>query len=163
MRYEKLMKRLSLNQIGVNRNEQRGKAVYLKDKTENGGGEPKTSASDSGADTFTLHKGEKQSRLQDISQYVAQRKATCSSQSRRLGLWNSYSADLPYRRHCSGTLTLEAGTPTESIAKMMGRSSIATTQICAKITDQNTARDMERLVKRKNTLKTSQLSMLFIS
>ena len=98
MRYEKLMKKLSLNQIGVNRNEQRGKAVYPKDKTENGGGEPNTSASDSGADTFTLHKGEKQSRLQDISQYVAQRKATCTSQSRRLGVWYSYSADLPHRK-----------------------------------------------------------------
>lgn len=47
-------------------------------------------------------------------------------------------------RHSFGTLTLEAGIPIESIAKMMGHSSIASTQIYAQITDQKIARDMER-------------------
>lgn len=47
-------------------------------------------------------------------------------------------------RHSFGTLTLEAGIPIESIAKMMGHSSIARTQIYAQITDQKIARDMER-------------------
>ncbi|GAD08379.1 integrase [Porphyromonas crevioricanis JCM 13913] len=35
----------------------------------------------------------------------------------------------------------------ESIAKMMGHSSIASTQIYAQITDQKIANDMERLIK----------------
>lgn len=47
-------------------------------------------------------------------------------------------------RHSFGTLTLEAGIPIESIDKMMGHSSIASTQIYAQITDQKIARDMER-------------------
>ncbi len=46
-------------------------------------------------------------------------------------------------RHSFGTLTLEAGIPIESIAKMMGHSSIASTQIYAQITDQKIALDME--------------------
>lgn len=54
----------------------------------------------------------------------------------------------PLTWHCAhhsfGTLTLEAGIPIESIAKMMGHSSIASTQIYAQITDQKIARDMER-------------------
>ena len=49
-------------------------------------------------------------------------------------------------RHSFGTLTLEAGIPIESIAKMMGHSSIASTQIYAQITDQKIARDIERLM-----------------
>ena len=50
-------------------------------------------------------------------------------------------------RHSFGTLTLEAGIPIESIAKMMGHSSIASTQIYAQITDQKIARDMDRLMQ----------------
>ena len=49
-------------------------------------------------------------------------------------------------RHSFGTLTLEAGVPIESIAKMMGHSSIASTQIYAQITDQKIARNMDRLM-----------------
>ena len=49
-------------------------------------------------------------------------------------------------RHSFGTLTLEAGIPIESIAKMKGHSSIASTQIYAQITDQKIAKDMERLM-----------------
>ena len=50
-------------------------------------------------------------------------------------------------RHTFGTLTLEAGMPIESIAKMMGHSSIASTQIYAQVTDQKIARDMERVIR----------------
>ena len=53
-------------------------------------------------------------------------------------------------RHSFGTLTLEAGIPMESIAKMMGHSSIASTQIYAQITDQKIAKDMDRLLQMKN-------------
>ena len=49
-------------------------------------------------------------------------------------------------RHSFGTMTLEAGIPMESIARMMGHSSIASTQIYAQITDQKIAKDMERLM-----------------
>ena len=52
-------------------------------------------------------------------------------------------------RHTFGTLTLEAGVPIESIAKMMGHSSIASTQIYAQVTDQKIAKDMDKLIKRK--------------
>lgn len=51
-------------------------------------------------------------------------------------------------RHSFGTLTLEAGIPMESIAKMMGHSSIASTQIYAQITDQKIAKDIERLIRK---------------
>ena len=51
-------------------------------------------------------------------------------------------------RHTFGTLTLEAGVPIESIAKMMGHSSIASTQIYAQVTDQKIAKDMERLMEK---------------
>ncbi len=49
--------------------------------------------------------------------------------------------------HSFGTLTLEAGIPIESIAKMMGHSSIASTQIYVQITDQKIAKDMDRLIR----------------
>ena len=49
-------------------------------------------------------------------------------------------------RHSFGTLTLEAGIPIESIAKMMGHSTITNTQIYAQITEQKIAMDMERLM-----------------
>ena len=52
-------------------------------------------------------------------------------------------------RHSFGTMTLEAGIPIESIAKMMGYSSIASTQIYAQITDQKIARDMEKLTQKR--------------
>ena len=51
-------------------------------------------------------------------------------------------------RRTFGTLTLEAGIPIESIAKMMGHSSIASTQIYAQITDQKISRDMDRLMEK---------------
>ena len=49
-------------------------------------------------------------------------------------------------RHSFSTLTLEAGIPIESIAKMMGHASISSTQIYAQITDQKISKDMERLM-----------------
>ena len=49
-------------------------------------------------------------------------------------------------RHSFGTLTLEAGIPIESIAKMMEHSTITNTQIYAQITDQKIAMDMEMLM-----------------
>ena len=60
-------------------------------------------------------------------------------------------------RHTFGTLTLEAGVPIESITKMMGHSSIASTQIYAQVTDQKIAKDMDRLTK-KQLSKTSSFS-----
>ena len=51
-------------------------------------------------------------------------------------------------RHSFGTLTLEAGIPIESVAKMMGHASIASTQIYAQITDQKISRDMDRLIEK---------------
>ncbi|KGN67550.1 site-specific integrase [Porphyromonas sp. COT-108 OH1349] len=53
-------------------------------------------------------------------------------------------------RHSFGTLTLEAGIPMESIAKMMGHTSISSTQIYAQITDQKIAKDMNRLMEQKS-------------
>jgi site-specific recombinase XerD len=59
-------------------------------------------------------------------------------------------------RHTFGTMTLNAGIPIESIAKMMGHASISSTQIYAQVTDKKISEDMDRLiakqsVKRKET------------
>lgn len=75
-------------------------------------------------------------------------KGKLSSHLKTVGLACSIRTPLTWHmaRHSFGTLTLEAGIPIESIAKMMGHSSIASTQIYAQITDQKIARDMERLM-----------------
>ena len=62
-------------------------------------------------------------------------------------------------RHTFGTITLSAGIPIESIAKMMGHASISSTQICAQVTDNKISEDMDRLIakyktKDKNTANT---------
>ena len=52
-------------------------------------------------------------------------------------------------RHSFGTLTLEAGIPIESIAKMMGHASIASTQIYAQVTDKKISKDMDRVIQQR--------------
>ena len=59
-------------------------------------------------------------------------------------------------RHTFGTMSLSAGIPIESIAKMMGHTSISSTQIYAQVTDKKISEDMDRLIakqsiKRKET------------
>ena len=49
-------------------------------------------------------------------------------------------------RHTFGTMSLSAGIPIESIAKMMGHASIASTQIYAQVTDNKISEDMDRLI-----------------
>ena len=51
-------------------------------------------------------------------------------------------------RHTFGTMSLSAGIPIESIAKMMGHASIASTQIYAQITDNKISEDMDRLISK---------------
>ena len=46
------------------------------------------------------------------------------------------------------TLSLSAGIPIESIAKMMGYASIASTQIYAQVTDNKISEDMDRLIRK---------------
>ncbi|WP_148371725.1 site-specific integrase [Bacteroides bouchesdurhonensis] len=55
-------------------------------------------------------------------------------------------------RHTFGTLLLSAGISIESIAKMMGHTNIATTQVYAKVTDQKISDDMDRLMERRKTM-----------
>jgi len=45
---------------------------------------------------------------------------------------------------------LKAGVPIESIAKMMGHVSIASTQIYAQITDSKISKDMDKLIEKKD-------------
>ena len=80
-------------------------------------------------------------------------KGKLSTHLKAVGLACGIRTPLTYHvgRHSFGTLTLEAGIPIESIAKMMGHSSIASTQIYAQITDQKIARDMEKLMQHENT------------
>ena len=59
-------------------------------------------------------------------------------------------------RHTFGTMTLSAGIPIESIAKMMGHASISSTQVYAQVTDSKISEDRDRLIdkykaKDKNT------------
>ena len=49
-------------------------------------------------------------------------------------------------RHTFGTMCLSADIPIESIAKMMGHASIASTQIYAQVTDCKISKDMNRLI-----------------
>ena len=49
-------------------------------------------------------------------------------------------------RHTFGTMCLSAGIPIESIVKMMGHASIASTQIYAQVTGSKISEDMDRLI-----------------
>lgn len=49
-------------------------------------------------------------------------------------------------RHTFGTMSLSAGIPIESIAKMMGHASISSTQIYAQVTDKKISEDVDRLI-----------------
>ena len=54
-------------------------------------------------------------------------------------------------RHTFGTLSLSAGIPIESIAKMIGHASISSTQIYAQVTDKKISEDMDRLIRKQQT------------
>ena len=64
-------------------------------------------------------------------------------------LWVLFHAS----RHSFGTLMLSAGVPIESISKMMGHTSIKTTQGYAKVTDDKISEDMDKLMKRRQEQK----------
>ena len=52
-------------------------------------------------------------------------------------------------RHTFGTLSLSAGIPIESIAKMMGHASISSTQIYAQVTDKKISEDTDKLIRKQ--------------
>ena len=56
-------------------------------------------------------------------------------------------------RHTFGTMSLSAGIPIESIAKMMGHVSISSTQIYAQVTDKKISEDMDRLIAKQSKIK----------
>ena len=56
-------------------------------------------------------------------------------------------------RHTFGTMSLSAGIPIESIAKMMGHASISSTQIYAQVTDNKISKDMDRLIAKQSAKK----------
>ena len=56
-------------------------------------------------------------------------------------------------RHTFGTMSLSAGIPIESIAKMMGHASISSTQIYAQVTDKKISEDMDRLIAKQSKIK----------
>ena len=56
-------------------------------------------------------------------------------------------------RHIFGTMSLSAGIPIESIAKMMGHASISSTQIYAQVTDNKISKDMDRLIAKQSAIK----------
>ncbi|WP_455532203.1 tyrosine-type recombinase/integrase [Segatella salivae] len=56
-------------------------------------------------------------------------------------------------RHTFGTMSLSAGIPIESIAKMMGHASISSTQIYAQVTDNKISEDMDRLIAKQSVIK----------
>ena len=62
--------------------------------------------------------------------------------------------DLVYHmgRHTFGTLLVSAEVPIESIAKTMGHTSIRTTQIYARVTDDKISGDMDRLMEKRNSM-----------
>ena len=56
-------------------------------------------------------------------------------------------------RHTFGTMSLSAGVPIESIAKMMGHASISSTQVYAQVTDRKISEDMDRLIAKQSEMK----------
>ena len=56
--------------------------------------------------------------------------------------------------HTFGTLSLSAGIPIESIAKMMGHASISSTQIYAQMTDKKISEDMDKLIQKQQAAST---------
>jgi len=59
-------------------------------------------------------------------------------------------------RHIFGTMSLSAGIPIESIAKMMGHASISSTQIYAQVTDNKISEDIDRLIRKHQTKETKE-------
>ena len=53
-------------------------------------------------------------------------------------------------RHTFGTMSLSAGIPIESIAKMMGHASISSTQIYAQVTDNKISEDIDRVIAKQS-------------
>ena len=53
-------------------------------------------------------------------------------------------------RHTFGTMSLSAGIPIESIAKMMGHASISSTQVYAQVTDNKISKDMDKLIAKQS-------------
>ena len=53
-------------------------------------------------------------------------------------------------RHTFGTMSLSAGIPIESIAKVMGHASISSTQVYAQVTDNKISEDMDRLIAKQS-------------
>lgn len=71
-----------------------------------------------------------------------------------IGIMAGVKENLSYHdsRHTFGTLMLSAGIPIESISKMMGHTSIRTTQIYARVTDDKISEDMDRLIEKRNSM-----------
>ncbi len=71
-----------------------------------------------------------------------------------IGFLAGVKGNLSYHqsRHTFGTLLLSAGIPIESISKMMGHTSISSTQIYARVTDDKISEDMDRLIERRKTV-----------
>ena len=59
-------------------------------------------------------------------------------------------------RHTFGTMSLSAGIPIESIAKMMGHASISSTQVYAQVTDNKISEDMDRLIRKHQKEETKE-------
>lgn len=76
-------------------------------------------------------------------EYITQLKAL------RLRVGISFPFTSHCARHTFGTMALSSGVPMESIAKMMGHSSIKSTQIYAQITDQKISEDMDKLMAKR--------------
>ena len=68
-----------------------------------------------------------------------------------IGIMAGVKENLSYHdsRHTFGTLMLSSGIPIESISKMMGHTSIRTTQIYARVTDDKISEDMDRLMEKR--------------
>ena len=71
-----------------------------------------------------------------------------------IGIMAGVKENLSYHdsRHTFGTLMLSSGIPIESISKMMGHTSIRTTQIYARVTDDKISEDMDRLIEKRNSM-----------
>ena len=75
--------------------------------------------------------------------------ATTSSHVMTGGRFTNSTTSATLPPMIAGWLTLTAGIPIESIARMMGHTNIDSTQVYAQVTDRKISSDMDRLMERR--------------
>ena len=111
-----------------------------------------------GAGSIMKEKGETETRTDNLVFPCDCSRSVMSAKLSIVGKACGIRERLSYHmaRHTFGTMSLSAGIPIESIAKMMGHASIASTQIYAQVTDNKISEDMDRLIRKHQKEETKE-------